>query len=113
MQKRKLIWGSKKQEGETSSEKKEEEKKPEAGPESVWKGTTFSQDQDGKLTAKFKRLMGIKGGDDEEGPSSKNSELIQKQEEMFSSMEKQYEVARVSTHTHRGLGLGFGVHMPR
>ena len=26
----------------------------------VWQGATFSQDQDGKLTAKFKRLMGMK-----------------------------------------------------
>lgn len=39
-----------------------------------------------------------------------NSDLIKKQEEMFNSMEMQYEVARVATHTHRGLGLGFGVH---
>lgn len=31
-----------------------------AGPASLWQGATFSQDQDGKLTAKFKRLMGIK-----------------------------------------------------
>lgn len=117
MQKRKLIWGSKKPEGEPSTEKKEEETviandKDAAGSESVWKNTTFTQDQDGKLTAKFKRLMGIKDAG-EGGSSEKNSEIIQKQEEMFSSMEKQYEVARVSTHTHRGLGLGFGVHLPR
>lgn len=116
MQKRKLIWGNKKPEGEPSTEKKEEETvvsdKDNAGSESVWKNTTFTQDQDGKLTAKFKRLMGIKDAG-EGGSSEKNSEIIQKQEEMFSSMEKQYEVARVSTHTHRGLGLGFGVHLPR
>lgn len=37
-------------------------------------------------------------------------DLIKKQEEMFNSMEMQYEVARVATHTHRGLGLGFGLH---
>jgi len=115
MQKKRLIWGNKKPEGEASGEKKEVEEKSShaqnAGPESLWQGTTFSQDQDGKLTAKFKRLMGIKGGDDK--PTEKSSDLIQKQEEMFSSMEKQYEVARVSTHTHRGLGLGFGVHLPR
>lgn len=31
-----------------------------------------------------------------------------KQDEMFNSMERQYEVARLATHTHRGIGLGFG-----
>jgi len=36
------------------------------------------------------------------------SEILKKQEELFSSMEMQYEVARVATHTHRGVGLGFG-----
>lgn len=41
-------------------------------------------------------------------PAAEKSELIKKQEEMFSSMESQYEVARLATHTHRGVGLGFG-----
>lgn len=35
-------------------------------------------------------------------------EIIQKQEELFSNMEAQYQVARMATHTHRGVGLGFG-----
>lgn len=35
-------------------------------------------------------------------------EIIKKQEEMFSNMEAQYQVARMATHTHRGVGLGFG-----
>jgi len=44
------------------------------------------------------------------GPVSnpEGSEILKKQEELFSSMEMQYEVARVATHTHRGVGLGFG-----
>lgn len=114
MQKRKLIWGNKtKQEGQ-NSEKKEEEsntKAPAGDSTSVWQTAKFSQDQDGKLTAKFKRLMGIKDSDTTTvNTGETNSELIKKQEEMFSSMEKQYEVARVATHTHRGVGLGFGVH---
>uniref|UniRef100_A0A182JXC8 SMAP domain-containing protein n=1 Tax=Anopheles christyi TaxID=43041 RepID=A0A182JXC8_9DIPT len=33
---------------------------------------------------------------------------IKKQEELFSTMEQQYEVARQVTHTMRGVGLGFG-----
>jgi len=32
---------------------------------------------------------------------------------MFNSMESQYEVARMATHTHRGLGLGFGTFQQR
>ena len=44
------------------------------------------------------------------GPVSnqEGSEILKKQEELFNSMEMQYEVARVATHTHRGVGLGFG-----
>lgn len=114
MQKRKLIWGNKtKQEGQNSEKKDEESSTKVSGGDtsSVWQTAKFSQDQDGKLTAKFKRLMGIKDGDTTKvSPGETNSELIKKQEEMFNSMEKQYEVARVATHTHRGVGLGFGVH---
>jgi hypothetical protein len=35
-------------------------------------------------------------------------EQLKKQDDMFNNMERQYEVARLATHTHRGLGLGFG-----
>lgn len=61
--------------------------------------------------------MGIK---DEELPSTESktdksdesidNNIIKRQEEMFQNMEMQYEVARASTHTHRGIGLGFGIH---
>nr|CAD7406915.1 unnamed protein product [Timema poppensis] len=84
---------------------------PAAGS-NTWAGTTFAQDDDGKMTAKFKRLMGIKESGDSEAATSQAggecSEIIKKQEELFTSMEMQYEVARVATHTHRGVGLGFG-----
>lgn len=72
----------------------------------VWEATTFAQDQDGKVASKFKRLMGIR---DPTGEASKNpTDVLKKQEEMFHSMEQQYEVARTATHTMRGVGLGFG-----
>lgn len=45
------------------------------------------------------------GGD---GESSKGPDSIKKQEELFTTMEQQYEVARQVTHTMRGVGLGFG-----
>lgn len=111
MQKRKLLWGNKAQ---TQEGKSEEAKAPPVS-NNKWEGTTFAQDQDGKMTAKFKRLMGIKdaGGSSSvktSGPVSnpEGSEILKKQEELFTSMEMQYEVARVATHTHRGVGLGFG-----
>lgn len=40
--------------------------------------------------------------------SSNNVDPTKKQEELFSSMEHQYEVARQVTHSMRGVGLGFG-----
>ncbi|KAJ8953674.1 hypothetical protein NQ314_007281 [Rhamnusium bicolor] len=107
IEKRKLLW-----------QKKETESKPEtvasaptyAGPggsrtTKVWEATTFAQDTDGKVANKFKRLMGIKSV----GEGSNTAvDVLKKQEEMFSSMEQQYEVARTATHTMRGVGLGFG-----
>lgn len=50
--------------------------------------------------------MGIKGTPIE--PPKTTNDSLKKQEEMFTSMEAQYEVARTATHTMRGVGLGFG-----
>ena len=69
-------------------------------------GTTFSHDQDGKQTAKFKRLMGIKE-DMTVAINESKPDILKKQEEMFNNMEQQYEVARATTHTQRGVGLGY------
>jgi len=49
---------------------------------------------------------GVKTGVPVSNPEG--NEILKKQEELFNSMEMQYEVARVATHTHRGVGLGFG-----
>lgn len=48
VQKRKLLWSGKKEEAATSANK--------------WNNAKFSQDNDGKVNAKFMRLMGIKNG---------------------------------------------------
>ncbi|XP_055376691.1 arginine/serine-rich coiled-coil protein 2-like isoform X2 [Condylostylus longicornis] len=108
VQKRKLLWSHKKNE-DTAAKK--------------WDGATFAQDNDGKVASKFMRLMGIKpksdgtttnisniGGDisSNVGEGAPLPENVKKREEMFSSMEQQYEVARQVTHTMRGVGLGFG-----
>lgn len=98
MQKRKLLWGNKKPvEGEQQT------------TNNKWEQTKFSQDSDGKMATKFLRLMGMKDApkvaDDE---TQKAPDSIKKQNEMLSTMEQQYEVARQMTHTMRGMGLGFG-----
>lgn len=106
MQKKKLIWGSKKDNGTTVDKTTTNNK---------WETARFSQDTDGKVASKFLRLMGMKttpnishseSDGDESTPTVDQS--VQKREEMFSSMEQQYEVARQVTHTMRGMGLGFG-----
>ncbi|KAI4454610.1 hypothetical protein MML48_9g00011925 [Holotrichia oblita] len=98
IERRKLLWQKK------DTERKEcPATSTTAGK--VWQTTTFAQDTDGKVASKFKRLMGIK--ESTEGPKG-TMDTLKKQEEMFSSMEQQYEVARTATHTMRGVGLGFG-----
>lgn len=65
IQKRKLLWGNKQN---NDVVKQVEESKPAVAATNktatIWQSTKFG-DQDGKVTAKFKRLMGIK--DNEKG----------------------------------------------
>jgi hypothetical protein len=65
IQKRKLLWGNKQN---NDVVKQVEESKPAVAAinktATIWQSTKFG-DQDGKVTAKFKRLMGIK--DNEKG----------------------------------------------
>lgn len=62
IQKRKLLWGNKQQNNDVVV-KQVEESKPAVNTTNktatIWQSTKFG-DQDGKVTAKFKRLMGIK-----------------------------------------------------
>lgn len=116
IQKRKLLWGNKQN---NDVVKQIEEAKPiitNNKTATIWQSTKFG-DHDGKVTAKFKRLMGIKdsgiGVDNQTSQQGQSKDIIKKQEEMFNSMESQYEVARMATHTHRGLGLGFGAFQQR
>ena len=60
------------------------------------------------MSAKFRKLMGIKHEGSEVNESEKLSEeQMQKQQELFQRLDQEYEMARMSTHTHRGVGLGF------
>ncbi|XP_014204372.1 arginine/serine-rich coiled-coil protein 2 [Copidosoma floridanum] len=100
IQKRKLLWQNKKQDDNKTAI-------TPSSTTSTWVGTTFTHDQDGKVTAKFKRLMGIKDNTPIL-PTGVKPDILKKQEEMFNNMEQQYEVARATTHTQRGVGLGYG-----
>ncbi|KAJ8712928.1 hypothetical protein PYW08_008232 [Mythimna loreyi] len=94
VQKRKLLWSNK--------------NKSEAEEAAKWSGTRFAQDSDGKQVSKFMRLMGIKEpAAVKTEPPEKAVDPIKKQEELFQAMQAQYEVARATTHTMRGVGLGF------
>lgn len=61
------------------------------------------------MTEKFRKLMGIKSNDQESEPSdtAKGSDVSSTQEKLFQNLDLQYSIARMSTHTHRGVGLGF------
>lgn len=96
VQKRKLLWSKAKEHKEVSDKEKE------------WQQTAFNQDENGKMASKFKKLMGIKHeGADGEGSSEHTEEQKKKREEFFSRLDKDYEFARMTTHTQRGVGLGF------
>ena len=52
--------------------------------------------------------MGIKPDETEAGEAEKlTEEQLRKQSELFQRLDQEYEMARMSTHTHRGVGLGF------
>lgn len=105
MERRKALWQKKPEPDVQDVQQVQQVQANTSGK--VWQATTFAHDQEGKQANKFKRLMGIR-----EAPTSANDKstdsMAKKQEELFSSMEQQYEVARTATHTMRGVGLGFG-----
>lgn len=96
VQKRKLLWSKAKD----HKEDKEKEWKTSAA---------LASNSDDKTKAKFCKLMGMKGGEEEDGEdNSENVEEKKKQhDELFSRLDKDYEFARMTTHTQRGVGLGF------
>ncbi|XP_041761702.1 arginine/serine-rich coiled-coil protein 2-like isoform X2 [Anopheles merus] len=60
------------------------------------------------LSAKVGSSSGATGASGPSNGGKSTGDSIKKQEELFSTMEQQYEVARQVTHTMRGVGLGFG-----
>ncbi|KRZ73572.1 Arginine/serine-rich coiled-coil protein 2, partial [Trichinella papuae] len=88
---------------------------------SLWKGNNstakkhweeaLSTCEDKKSMEKFRKLIGMKDGNGKEkepGTSStEDTSSGRKQEELFNNLNKQYEMARLSTHARRGCGLGY------
>ncbi|XP_014256396.1 serine/arginine repetitive matrix protein 2-like isoform X2 [Cimex lectularius] len=108
--KRKLLWSRNQTKGNAPCKSHNKD----TNNQNQWKDARFLHDQDGKLTAKFHRLMGMKSAGEGSSTSSDNTRkdtfAIKKQEELFSTMEMQYEAARNATHKQRGVGLGFSSH---
>lgn len=101
VQKRKLLW-SKNKDG---AEKPEEEPvNLPAASSSQWSASATLQ---GEHSAKFRKLMGIKGETESEKSAEAAEEQQRKQDELFSQLDREYAFARMATHTHRGVGLGF------
>ena len=72
-----------------------------------WETTNFGND---KSNEKFRKLMGIKKSGSEvatEDRSNDSFSQVSNTSKWFSDQEQQYEKARATTHTQRGLGLGF------
>lgn len=102
VQKRKLLWS-----------KKTEEKDKNEQMETQWKSAFVSTD-DSKTASKFRKLMGMKEGEGQattEGLSEDAQKLSEeqkrKQAELFQRLDQEYQFARMTTHTQRGVGLGF------
>jgi len=92
VQKRKLLW-SKNKDKEVVSQ---------------WHTTKLSDDTDDQSKEKFRKLMGIKQEEDGDGAKDVVEQQEQKHREMMEKLDKEYQFARMATHTHRGIGLGFG-----
>ena len=85
--------------------------KPSNSSTNVWTNLKFQGEHGSQMTDKFRKLMGIKSNDGEEESAScgnaKGADISTSQEKLFQNLDMQYSVARMSTHSHRGVGLGF------
>ena len=61
--------------------------------------------QDEKTAEKFRKLMGMRESNTNSSPLVAN--IAEMQKRTFDAMDKEYEMARVTTHMNRGKGLGF------
>uniref|UniRef100_F6QTB8 Arginine/serine-rich coiled-coil protein 2 n=1 Tax=Ciona intestinalis TaxID=7719 RepID=F6QTB8_CIOIN len=72
---------------------------------SVWSKMTLG---DNKTDEKFAKLMGIKSNAKQGVGTEVDADgVMKKQQELMSNLDMQYQQARITTHTQRGVGLGF------
>lgn len=81
---------------------------PKPGEEGESPVSTAGGTSSASLSAKVGSSSGATGASGPSNGGKSTGDSIKKQEELFSTMEQQYEVARQVTHTMRGVGLGFG-----
>jgi len=127
VQKRKLLWGKKDKAAAEPAPASTEAPTPSSSSKAPTASAAPSASvaptdndhpeavafQENDKMAKFKKLMGIKGEETEVGIKGEEAkkhlskEQLEKQQSLFQNLDQQYEFARMSTHTHRGVGLGF------
>ncbi|GAV05524.1 hypothetical protein RvY_15642 [Ramazzottius varieornatus] len=116
-EKRKLLWGSSKKKTDSTDEPSTSAPAAPAPAQKIWQDVAFEGDNDGSAAQKFKKLMGIKEDTAVSTPQDANPEASTssrpavRQDELFKNLDMQYEKARLSAHTQRGLGLGFSRHV--
>jgi len=97
--KRNKLWSKAKEKEETEEDKQANRSKMmKTKAAGVWSSLNLG---DEKKNQKFAKLMGIK----QSQPTS--DKMIHKQAELFNKLDEQYTQARISTHTQRGVGLGY------
>lgn len=98
-EKRKLLWGDTKKDNA-----------PNNSSTNVWTNLKFQGEHGSEMTEKFRKLMGIKSNGNESAScdNAERSDMSNSQAKLFQNLDMQYSIARMSTHTHRGVGLGFG-----
>ncbi|EGT53291.1 hypothetical protein CAEBREN_07518 [Caenorhabditis brenneri] len=110
---RKALWGNKKPAAETPSNTDEStstssEAASGGKNEKLWSSAIAATGVNSSQANKFMRLMGVKNAPKPTSDSSNLSAEKNRQDKMLNDLEKQYAIARETTHMGRGTGFGFG-----
>ncbi|CAB3403021.1 unnamed protein product [Caenorhabditis bovis] len=106
---RKALWGNKSKTTDEAPEEGSSEgsSKIVAKNEKLWSSAIAATGVDDSQANKFMRLMGVKSAPKPDKDEKTLSEEKNRQKKMFADLDRQFEMARESTHTARGIGLGF------
>ncbi|CAI2347707.1 unnamed protein product [Caenorhabditis sp. 36 PRJEB53466] len=105
---RKALWGNKKAAEPVKAESTEAAPEASGKNEKLWSSAIAATGVDSSQANKFMRLMGVKNAPKPTEDSSNLSNEKNRQDKMLNDLERQYKVARETTHMGRGNGLGFG-----